>query len=132
MPSQAICRLGFIAAIVISVMSFAVRVFAEDEKPSSKSRLFEDFWFGGESAIGPGSPADNFSVRWTGWLIVPTPGPYKLRTTVDEHLRLRLDGKLLFDTAERGRSNQTAVVELTDKPHAIVVEYWDEVGAAGD
>jgi outer membrane protein OmpA-like peptidoglycan-associated protein len=45
----------------------------------------------------PGLPAENFSVRWTGWLVPPTTGHYVLRLTVDDGARLWLDGRQLLN-----------------------------------
>jgi hypothetical protein len=35
----------------------------------------------------PGLPAENFSVRWTGWLVPPTTGRYVLHMAVDDGVR---------------------------------------------
>jgi beta-glucosidase len=54
----------------------------------------------------PGVPAEYFSVRWTGELIPPADGDYRLGASSDGGYRLYLDGKLLLDDwaphAERG------------------------------
>src|SRR4029079_12738868 len=38
----------------------------------------------GSSAPGPGVPANQFSVRWTGTITIPTTGSYRLRTVSDD------------------------------------------------
>jgi len=45
----------------------------------------------------PGLPAEDFSVRWTGWLVPPATGHYVLRITVDDGARLWLDGRQLLN-----------------------------------
>lgn len=45
----------------------------------------------------PGVPAEEFTVRWTGWLVPPVTGHYVLHLTVDDGARLWLDGKQLLD-----------------------------------
>lgn len=45
----------------------------------------------------PGLPAEDFSVRWTGWLVPPATGHYVLRLTVDDGARLWLDGRQLLN-----------------------------------
>jgi len=46
---------------------------------------------------GVGLPAEDFSVRWTGWLRPPATGRYRLRLTVDDGARLWVGGRLLVD-----------------------------------
>src|SRR5207244_3125694 len=46
-------------------------------------------WMG--SAPDPDVPAQDFSVRWTGWLKVPKTGYYKLITISDDGVRVWLD-----------------------------------------
>lgn len=43
-----------------------------------------------------GVPAEDFSARWTGWLLVPTSGHYVLHLDVDDGARLWLDGRQLL------------------------------------
>ncbi|QKG57166.1 OmpA family protein [Hymenobacter sp. BRD128] len=45
----------------------------------------------------PGVPAEEFTVRWTGWLVPPTTGHYVLHLAIDDGARLWLDGKQLLD-----------------------------------
>lgn len=45
----------------------------------------------------PGVPAEEFTVRWTGWLVPPVTGHYVLHLAVDDGARLWLDGKQLLD-----------------------------------
>ena len=70
-----------------------------------------------------------FSVHYTTWLKAPTPGTYKLITRSDDGVRLRLDGRLLIDNWKRGNFTNEAVVELTDKPHELVLDYYEDHGA---
>ncbi|MGI4872145.1 MAG: PA14 domain-containing protein [Janthinobacterium lividum] len=44
-----------------------------------------------------GVPAEDFSVRWTGWLVPPTTGHYVLHISVDDGMRLWLDGRQLLN-----------------------------------
>jgi outer membrane protein OmpA-like peptidoglycan-associated protein len=45
----------------------------------------------------PGVPAEEFTVRWSGWLVPPVTGHYVLHLTVDDGARVWLDGKQLLD-----------------------------------
>lgn len=55
-----------------------------------------DFYWPEEQPM-PGVPAEEFTVRWTGWLVPPVTGHYVLHLTVDDGTRLWLDGKQLLD-----------------------------------
>src|SRR6266581_2275324 len=46
---------------------------------------------------GPGVPAGNYSVRWTGELVPPVDGDYRLGGSTDGGYRLYLDGKKFID-----------------------------------
>ena len=45
----------------------------------------------------PGVPAENFSVRWTGWLVPPVSGRYLLHVSVDDGMRIWLNDRLLVN-----------------------------------
>jgi len=55
-----------------------------------------DFYWPGEAPMR-GVPAEQFTVRWTGWLVPPTTGYYVLHVAVDDGARLWLDGKQVLD-----------------------------------
>jgi outer membrane protein OmpA-like peptidoglycan-associated protein len=55
-----------------------------------------DFYWPAEQPM-PGVPAEEFTVRWSGWLVPPVTGHYVLHLTVDDGARLWLDGKQLLD-----------------------------------
>lgn len=55
-----------------------------------------DFYWHGEKPIS-GVPAEQFTVRWTGWLVPPVTGHYVLHLAVDDGARLWLDGKQVVD-----------------------------------
>lgn len=58
-----------------------------------------------------GVPAEDFSARWTGWLLVPTSGHYVLHLDVDDGARLWLDGRQLLDEW-RGQSLSSYTLDL--------------------
>jgi parallel beta-helix repeat protein len=87
-------------------------------------------WSTGAPAAG--LPNDNFSVRWTGFVYVPTAGNYRFYTQADDGVRLYLDGALATD-----QWNYTGFVEntynanaLTVGFHPIVVEMRETTGSA--
>jgi hypothetical protein len=53
-----------------------------------------------------GKPAGPFSIRWTGWLVAPRPGRYRLGASSAAGLRLWLDGQLLIDRQQAPRDQQ--------------------------
>jgi len=85
-----------------------------------------------------GLQRNDFSVRWTGTLVPPAAGEYKLGARVafcyacesHEQFRLYLDGALIADTAEEGMTE--AAVRFDDtEPHALRLEYMHSTAAAG-
>jgi outer membrane protein OmpA-like peptidoglycan-associated protein len=55
-----------------------------------------DFYWHDEKPIS-GVPAEQFSVRWTGWLVPPVTGHYVVHLSVDDGARLWLDGKQVLN-----------------------------------
>jgi outer membrane protein OmpA-like peptidoglycan-associated protein len=79
----------------------------------------------GQQPPMPGLAAEQFSVRWTGWLVPPVSGKYIFHVTVDDGIRLWLNDRLLMNEW-RGQSisNYTAAVELrAGEPYRLRVDY---------
>ncbi|HTK83208.1 MAG TPA: glycoside hydrolase family 3 N-terminal domain-containing protein [Bacteroidota bacterium] len=81
---------------------------------------------------GEGSPdaavqTDHFSVRWTGKLVPPVSGRFKLGMTTDDGVRLFLDDKLLIDSwIDRGpTSDETAVHLEAGHEYSVRMEYYE-------
>lgn len=82
-----------------------------------------------------GAPAarlkrDQFSVRWRRRL-QPLVGRYVLKTTVDDGIRVFVDGRAVIDrwTVTSPTDNQVTL-DLVGRPHELVVEYFDQGGGA--
>lgn len=77
-------------------------------------------------------PLNNFSIRWSGKLVPPVTGTYKLRLEGDDGIRFYLDNKLLIDQwVDRGETADMVTVSLqADKPVDIRIEYYDNVGVS--
>ncbi len=77
-------------------------------------------------------PLNNFSIRWTGKLVPPVTGTYKLRLEGDDGIRFYLDNKLLIDQwVDRGETADMVTVSLqAKKPVDIRIEYYDNVGVS--
>jgi hypothetical protein len=90
-----------------------------------------------EQAPDPLLPADEFSVRWAGWLVPPDNGPYTIVARVadqDDALEIRLDDELIL----KRQPNQALELEaLPKKPlqagqfHRISVAYSPHLQQAG-
>ena len=79
----------------------------------------------GQQPPVPGLGAEQFSVRWTGWLVPPASGKYVFHVTVDDGIRLWLNERLLMNEW-RGQSisNYTTAVELrAGEPYRLRVDY---------
>ncbi|MGB7760180.1 MAG: glycoside hydrolase family 3 C-terminal domain-containing protein [Bryobacteraceae bacterium] len=80
----------------------------------------------------PGLGAQNFSVRWTGFLTPADSGVYELGATGDDGYRLWLDGRLLAeDWSSHGPTTRTAEVKLeAGHKYAVKMEYFQGGGGA--
>jgi len=78
----------------------------------------------------PNVPAHNYSIRWTGSLIPPVDGDYRLGTACDGGCRLYLDGNLVindFSPIGHGdRTNSTLVHLQANHAYAIKYEYFHD------
>jgi len=79
----------------------------------------------GHQPPAPGMPAEQFSVRWTGWLVPPVSGKYVFHVTVDDGVRLWLnDRQLLNEWRGQPLSDYTATAELrAGEPYHLRVDY---------
>jgi outer membrane protein OmpA-like peptidoglycan-associated protein len=79
----------------------------------------------GQQPPAPGLPAEQFSVRWTGWLVPPVSGNYVFHVTVDDGIRLWLNDRLVLNEW-RGQvqSSYTTTVALrAGEPYRLRVDY---------
>lgn len=74
-----------------------------------------------------GLPTDNFSARWAGKLKSPVSGTVKLGATVDDGVRLWLDGQLVIDMWSGGarRLAEAEVVLEKGRAYDLRMEYYD-------
>lgn len=86
----------------------------------------------GLSNPAPGVPEDQFSARWTGKLVPPVSGKYRLGATADDGVRVYLDGKLIVeDWTDHAPATITGEVTLeAEKSYDIKMEYYEnKIGA---
>ena len=85
-----------------------------------------------EDAPAPGLPVNEFSVRWTGFLVAPESGDYEVVLTTDDGSRLWLNDRLVADDwTEHAPRSQKAVVRLTNGQRLpLKIEYFERSGGA--
>ncbi len=84
----------------------------------------------GYGSPAPSIPGEGFSARWTRTLNV-TPGRYRFTAVSDDGIRVYVDGQRVLDGwYDHPRRRFTADVDLTPGNHAVVVEYYEQTGAA--
>ncbi len=73
----------------------------------------------------PGLPTGNYSVRWTGELLTPVDGDYRIGASTDGGSRMYLDGKKIIDDWNpHGTRTMTTLVHLqAGHPYSVRMEY---------
>ncbi|HQD83114.1 MAG TPA: PA14 domain-containing protein, partial [Quisquiliibacterium sp.] len=87
----------------------------------------------GTGAPGPGVPADNFSVRWTGFVTAPTGGTYRFRTVSDDGVRLWVNGtRVINNWTDHGPATDTSTsIRLSAGQRVpIGLDYYERGGGA--
>jgi hypothetical protein len=77
----------------------------------------------------PGLPADLFSVRWDGLLMVPETGRYTLRAEVDDHVRVWIDDTVVFATSI-GQNLVSRPISLESGLRRLRVDLREDYGGA--
>lgn len=86
----------------------------------------------GNNRPGTGVPADNFSVRWTGTVNVPTTGTYRFRTISDDGVRLWVNGTQRINnwTDHGTTTNTSSAFSLSAGNRSITLEYYERTGGS--
>jgi hypothetical protein len=112
-----------------------------------RGEYYNNTWLGGDPVLvrndavinfdwGYGSPAssvsaDNFSVRWTRDAYFPSSMNYTFYATVDDGVRVWVDGALVVDRwYPQSRTTHTATIYLGAGTHQVRVEYFEATGFA--
>ncbi|WCE03908.1 glycoside hydrolase family 3 C-terminal domain-containing protein [Pseudoxanthomonas sp. JBR18] len=88
----------------------------------------------GEASGEQALPNDDFSIRWTGQLLPPVSGDYRIEAAADDGVRLWLDGKLVLDhwqDSDRMQAESTTLALVAGRAYAIKLEYYDGQRDAG-
>jgi beta-glucosidase len=77
-------------------------------------------------------PVDHFSVRWTGKLVPPASGTYRLGASTDDGVRLWIDGKLVIEKwFDRGATLDFVTMKLeAGREYNIRMDYYENSGWA--
>ncbi len=102
-----------------------------------EKRMFTESWptidrnFKGKRP-DPRLPADGFSYRFEGWLVIDAPGRYTLELASDDGSRLWIDDEIVSNHwGHHGLSAKRTTAELAKGPHAIRMDYYELDGWAG-
>lgn len=82
----------------------------------------------GEAGPGQGIPADGFAIRWSGQLVPPVSGRYRIEAAADDGFRLYLDGKRVLDhwtDSDRLRSDGVELDLQAGRAYDLRLEYYD-------
>ena len=74
----------------------------------------------------PGIQVDNFSIRWSGYIVAPTAGTYEFNLSSDDYSRLYINNHLVVDNwgGDKGRRNKSGKIQLAGgHPVQIRLEY---------
>jgi WD40 repeat protein/serine/threonine protein kinase len=85
----------------------------------------------GEGPAWAGGPPDSFSVRWTGFLLVPRAGRYTFTAACDDGMRLVIgESQVLASGISASDSQRPAVCVLEEGFHRILIEYFERAHVA--
>jgi len=82
----------------------------------------------GEAGPDNAVPNDGFSIRWSGQLLPPVSGRYRIEAAANDGMRLYLDGKLVLDhweDAERLRADSVSLDLEGGRAYDIRLEYYE-------
>ncbi|MDZ7264574.1 MAG: glycoside hydrolase family 3 C-terminal domain-containing protein [candidate division KSB1 bacterium] len=87
-------------------------------------------WGGGSP--DPAVRTEQFSARWTGKLVPPVTGRYRLGVMTDDGVRLYIDGKLVIEYwRDRGPTADVITMELeAGREYDVRMEYYENGGGA--
>jgi WD40 repeat protein len=87
-----------------------------------KARIDPVIDFSAGEFAASGAPVD-VTVKWTGVIVPPRPGRYKLVASGTDSVRIRADGKTVIDTIANKNGKREGSVLLQDRPAQLVVEF---------
>jgi len=81
--------------------------------------------------MNPRVPAEDFSARWKGYVLVPHDGQYIFSLLMDDGARLSIDNTCIIDQWKDHTTKEfEKKIFLTKGPHAILLEYYNHLNDA--
>jgi len=77
-----------------------------------------------------GYDGDAFTARWTGFIVAPHPGDYRIIALFDDRCRVWIDDVPVIDDWKQDGTQSAGIVRFTGKPQAIKVEFRDSGNGA--
>lgn len=86
----------------------------------------------GNGSPDPSIAANNFAVRWSGEVIIPTSGSYTFHTQTDDGIRVWVNNELLIDNwTDHGNTHDSGAIDLMGgQRYPIKLEYYENGGGA--
>ncbi|MDB5308311.1 MAG: hypothetical protein JWO38_2513 [Gemmataceae bacterium] len=78
---------------------------------------------GGEFSDAGVGRATDISVKWTGVIVPPGPGRYRLVANTTDPVRVRVDGKVVIDTISSKTGRREGTIGLPDRPSPVTIEF---------
>jgi YVTN family beta-propeller protein len=89
--------------------------------------------FNWSDAPGPGVDANQFSVRWTGFVEATASGSFQFQTRSNDGVRLWINGSLVIDqwASHSTTNHQSAAIPLVkNQRYPVTLEFYDNAGVA--
>lgn len=82
-----------------------------------------------DKSPNPSLPFSGYSVRWVGKILAPATGTYRIFATVDDGLRIWIDGKLILDSWQLNDSRHlVSNITLTiNRYYDLRIDYYNEI-----
>ncbi|MDP2895069.1 MAG: lamin tail domain-containing protein [bacterium] len=85
----------------------------------------------GDGSPGGGMPADQFSVRWTGFIVIEAAGTYTFWTNSDDGVRLRIGENTVVDNwTDHAPTWNSGSIVLSADEHTLRLEFYENGGGA--
>jgi len=85
----------------------------------------------GDEAPAPDTPADNFCIRWEGFVKADAAGTYVFNVESDDGNRLWIDDKQIIDDwHDHGPQKATGQIQLEPGLHKVRLEFYENGGGA--
>ncbi len=92
-----------------------------------KSVVNKAIYFTSKDDMTDGLPSERFSARWTGFIMIPKDGDYRFMVTVDDGIRLFIDGVAVIESW-RGQppADYSGNIKLNKGSHTIKIDYFQD------